>query len=78
MPLLAAVCRPSCDLPLVEPLSAIRWWMVGRIIDAAIWQNGGPAVALESLLPAGHGWGLHTAQAINNADGLSGTASAAT
>ncbi len=37
------------------------------IIDAVIWQNGSPAVALESLLPAGHGWDLHTAQAINNA-----------
>ena len=46
--------------------------MVGRIIDAAIWQNGGPAVALESLLPAGHGWGLHTAQAINNAERVVG------
>jgi uncharacterized membrane protein len=37
------------------------------IIDAVIWQNGGSAVALESLLPAGHGWDLHTARAINNA-----------
>ncbi len=37
------------------------------IIDAVIWQDGGPAVALETLLPAGHGWDLHTAQGINDA-----------
>ncbi len=42
------------------------------IIDAVIWQNGGPAVALETLLPAGHGWDLHTAQAINDAGQLVG------
>jgi hypothetical protein len=42
------------------------------IIDAVIWQNGGPAVALESLFPAGHGWDLQTAQGINNAGQIAG------
>jgi probable HAF family extracellular repeat protein len=42
------------------------------IIDAVIWQNAGPAVALESLLPAGHGWDLHTAHRINNAGQIVG------
>jgi hypothetical protein len=30
------------------------------VIDAVIWHNGGHAVALESLLPAGNRWDLHT------------------
>lgn len=42
------------------------------IVDAVIWQDGGPAVALETLLPAGHGWDLRTAQAINDAGQIVG------
>jgi uncharacterized membrane protein len=48
------------------------------IIDAVIWQNGGPAVSLESLLPAGHSWDVHTAQARNNAGQIVGYGFAAT
>jgi hypothetical protein len=42
------------------------------ITEAVIWQGGGQAVALETLLPAGHGWDLHIARAINDAGQIVG------
>lgn len=36
------------------------------ITEAVIWPAGGSALALESLLPAGHGWDLRTASALND------------
>ena len=40
--------------------------VVDDITEAVIWRGGESAMALESLLPAGHGWDLHVARAIND------------
>jgi uncharacterized membrane protein len=46
--------------------------VVDEITDAVIWQGGGSAVSLETLLPANHGWDLHRAVAINDAGQIVG------
>ena len=46
--------------------------VVGDVTEAVIWQGGGQAVALETLLPAGHGWDLHIARGINEAGQIVG------
>jgi hypothetical protein len=46
--------------------------VVGEVTEAVIWQGGGQAVALETLLPAGHGWDLHIARGINDAGQIVG------
>ena len=43
-----------------------------EITEAVIWQGGGQAVALETLLPSGHGWDLHIARGVNDAGQIVG------
>ncbi len=52
----------SCGTVVGEAVTSVAL----EITEAVMWQGGGQAVALEAMLPPGHGWDLHIARAIND------------
>lgn len=46
--------------------------VVEDLTEAVVWQGGAAAISLETLLPAGHGWQLNSARAINDSGQIVG------